>query len=58
VHRVPSLVSAQNFLIRKLGLYVQLYKDGLTEELTKLIRELFSNSSPAAVQLVAVEEDA
>ncbi|OEL17342.1 hypothetical protein BAE44_0021639 [Dichanthelium oligosanthes] len=68
LHRTPTLVAAQNVLIRKLGLardsqietgdydrYVQLYKDGLSEEQTNSIRELFSGAALAPPQEADVE---
>ncbi|OEL37854.1 hypothetical protein BAE44_0001127 [Dichanthelium oligosanthes] len=69
VCRTPSLIAAQNLLMRKLGLsgdsqlesgdfdrYIQMFKNGLTEEQTKLISELFVCSVPASVGLVGSEE--
>ncbi|OEL29004.1 hypothetical protein BAE44_0009977 [Dichanthelium oligosanthes] len=63
MRRLPSVTTAQNLLIRKMGLaaddelepsdfdrYAQIYKDGLTEEQTRLIRELFSHLGPSSVQ--------
>jgi hypothetical protein len=69
--RVPVVAAAQNILMRKLGLatgthvesedfnrYLKAFKDGLTEEHVKLIRELFNeHASDPAGSLVAEEAD-
>jgi hypothetical protein len=59
VHQTPVIAVAQNLLMRKLGLlpkkemgpedfdkYTQLFLDGLTEEQTKIINELFMDYVP------------
>ncbi|OEL17370.1 hypothetical protein BAE44_0021611 [Dichanthelium oligosanthes] len=63
LHRTPSLLAAQNILMHKMGLsghsqlessdfdrYVKIFKNGLSEEQVKQIRELFSSSVPAPVE--------
>jgi hypothetical protein len=65
VHRTTALTTAQNVLMRKLGIfgesqleasnferYLKLFNEGLTEEQVKLIKELFMD------RLLTTEDDA
>ncbi|OEL22976.1 hypothetical protein BAE44_0016005, partial [Dichanthelium oligosanthes] len=70
VRRTPALVAAQNLLMRKLRLsgeaqletanfdrYIQLFQNGLSEDQTKLIGDLFVCSVPDSADLVRLEEE-
>jgi hypothetical protein len=68
--RLPAFVVAQNILMRRLGLstvdhvessdygrYLNLFKDGLTEEQVHLIRELFASRMLLSVEGALVDGD-
>jgi hypothetical protein len=64
MHRMPTVAAAQNVLMRKLGVtddgelqssdfekYLQMFREGLTEQQIKLILELF-NGAPGRLKYV------
>lgn len=68
MRRTPTVVAAQNVLLRKLGLaadapsdsedymeYVRMFADGLTPDQARMIDELFAQRIPEAEQLVVDE---
>jgi hypothetical protein len=68
--RLPAFVVAQNILMRRLGLstvdhvessdygrYLNLFKDGLTEEQVHLIRELFASRMLLSAEGALVDGD-
>jgi hypothetical protein len=67
-HRVPTVAVAQNILMKRLGLvaeqhvesddfntYINLFRDGLSEEQARIIDDLFMDKPPVPTEEVVEE---